>query len=98
MEPTSVTFHPDAIAEARGAREWYAARNESAAVAFMSELDHAVAQIAEFPNRWPTHLQGTRRYLLRRFPFALVYRESEAGLQVIAVAHGKRKPGYWKAR
>ncbi|MBL8683290.1 MAG: type II toxin-antitoxin system RelE/ParE family toxin [Myxococcales bacterium] len=40
----------------------------------------------------------TRRLLLARFPFHLVYRVAPAELVVIAVAHTKRRPGYWKAR
>jgi len=98
MEPGSVSFHPDAIGDAHAAREWYALRNEVAASAFLSELDHAVAEIAASPRRWPAYLHGTRRYLLRRFPFAVVFRKSQGSVQVIAVAHSKRKPGYWKAR
>ncbi|MBP88756.1 MAG: hypothetical protein CMJ64_18930 [Planctomycetaceae bacterium] len=46
----------------------------------------------------PTYLHGTRRYLLERFPYFVVYRETEEKLQVIAIAHGKRKPGYWRRR
>jgi hypothetical protein len=35
---------------------------------------------------------------MRRFPYLVVYREVSTGLQVIAVAHGRRRPGYWKNR
>jgi hypothetical protein len=40
-----------------------------------------------------------RRYLLRRFPFVLIYREqTTAGIQLVAVAHTSRRPNYWKQR
>lgn len=98
MAAPSVRLHPDAIAEAKAAYEWYAERNPAAANAFISELDHAISQIQKGPERWTTHLHGTRRFLLRRFPYVVVYRVAESTIQVIAVAHGRRRPGYWKSR
>jgi hypothetical protein len=50
-------------------------RNETAAEAFLAELDRAVELISESPMRWPNYLHGTRRFLLRRFPFGVVYRQ-----------------------
>jgi len=44
-------FHPAAVAEAQAARRWYAERSPLAAAAFIAELDHAVAQITEAPDR-----------------------------------------------
>jgi plasmid stabilization system protein ParE len=86
------------MAEARAAYEWYAERNPAAGNAFIAELDHAVDQILDGPERWSLYLHGTRKYLLRRFPYCVIYRFTEAAVQVIAVAHGRRRPGYWKPR
>jgi plasmid stabilization system protein ParE len=94
----SVRLHPDAITEAKAAYEWYAERNPAAADAFISELDHAISQIQTGPERWTMHLHGTRKFLLRRFPYGVIYRITESAIQVIAVAHGRRRPGYWKSR
>ena len=98
MAAPSVRLHPDAIAGAKAAYDWYAERNPSAANAFISELDHAISQIQKGPERWTMHLRGTRRLLLRRFPYAVVYRITQSTIQVIAVAHGRRRPGYWNVR
>ena len=98
MARPSVRLHPDAIAEAKAAYEWYAERNPSAANAFMSELDHAISQIQTSPERCTMHLHDMRKFLLRRFPYGVVYRITESASQVIAVAHGRRRPGYWKTR
>ncbi len=98
MDPRPIELHPEAIAEARAAREWYNERSSVAADAFMAELDVAVASISETPERWTAYLHGTRRYLLKRFPYLVVYRATHEKLQVIAVAHGKRKPDYWRQR
>ena len=69
-----VEFHPEAIAEAKAATEWYRARSRPIADAFLAELSHAVEQIGDAPDRWPEYILGTRRYLLRRFPFLIAYR------------------------
>jgi plasmid stabilization system protein ParE len=98
MDHQAIELHPEAIAEARDAREWYAERSSVAADAFMAELDAAIDRICESPDRWPTYLHGTRRYLMKRFPYLVVYRVINDKPQVIAVAHGKRKPGYWRRR
>ena len=98
MDPRPIELHPDAIDEARAARLWYAERSSVAADAFMAELDQAIDKICEGPERWGPYLHGTRRYLLKRFPYLVVYRERPRELQVIAVAHAKRRPGYWRHR
>ena len=98
MPPERAWVHPEAIAEARAAREWYQARNAEAAEAFMAELDLAIHRIEEAPRQWPPYLAETRRYLLRRFPFFVVFRETDDRLQILAVAHARRRPGYWIGR
>lgn len=50
------------------------------------------------PEQHAKSVSGTRRALLRKFPFLVVFRESRAIIEIIAVAHGRRKPGYWKSR
>jgi len=98
MSSRRVDIHPEAIAEAQAANRWYRERSPSAAAAYLAELDLAVAAIAENPEMWPRYVHGTRRYILHRFPFYLVYRETADRIEIIAVAHGRRKPGYWKDR
>ena len=98
MAARTVRFHPDAIAEGQAAYEWYRDRNPSAANAFVAELDHAIRQIQDNSEGWPMHMHGTRKFLFRRFPYQVIYRIIESTIYVIAVAHGRRRPGYWKSR
>lgn len=98
MSPADLEFHPEAVAEARAAREWYTERSAEAAEAFVVELDHAIEFIVASPDRWPTYLHETRRYLLRRFPYSVIYRQMPGILRVIAVMHARRRPGYWRTR
>jgi plasmid stabilization system protein ParE len=94
----SVEFHPDAVAEARAAFLWYSERSPSAADAFRAALDHAISAIRDNPQRWPRHVHGTRKYRLRRFPYGVICRVTDAAIEVVAVVHGRRRPGYWKTR
>jgi len=98
MTRPDLELHPEAVAEAAAAREWYAARSERVAEAFTAELDRAMEQICDQPEAWPSYLHGTRHYSLGCFPYLVIYRVREATIQVVAVAHGRRKPGYWKSR
>ena len=98
MTSRRVWYLPAARLEAAEALEWYLKRSVEAGSAFVAELGHAVSVAASDPRLWPEFEVGTRRYVLRRFPFNLIYREVQGGIQVVAVAHQKRKPGYWHHR
>ena len=93
-----ILFHPDAVEEAAAARLWYEELSPKAVSAFEAELDRSVASLRESPLRWPPDAQGVRRQLMKRFPFALVYRLKLDEVQVVAVAHLHRRPGYWRER
>ena len=93
-----IEFHPAAIREAAAAYRWYAARSSLAAVRFAQELDDAIDAISKNPGQPALFLAGTRRVLFRRFPYLIVYREQRGRIQVLAIAHAKRRPGYWNRR
>ncbi|MGD0950223.1 MAG: type II toxin-antitoxin system RelE/ParE family toxin [Candidatus Binatia bacterium] len=97
MNP-EVEFHPAAEQELLDAEGWYAERSLIAARAFVQEVALVVERALAAPERWPIHLHGTRRVVFPRFPFSLIYRLREQRIQVIAVAHQSRRPGYWKDR
>ena len=98
MASRTIRLHPLAADEAEAARAWYFDRHSTLADAFLLELDAAMASIAEGPRRWPRVHGRFRRYLLHKFPFSIVYLERLDFIEVIAVAHHRRKPGYWTQR
>jgi|SRR5580658_5059777 plasmid stabilization system protein ParE len=98
MAAKPLDLHPEALEEWKSAVAWYFERNETAAVNYVAEMDQAIYLITASPHRWPEGLHGTRKFVLQRFPFAIFYCEQETGIQVLAVAHGHRRPGYWKDR
>ena len=72
MAGKPVVFHPQAAAEYEAAFDWYFQRSELAASKFAAELNVAVDMIAEGPDRWPIYTHGTRKFVLKRFPFIVV--------------------------
>lgn len=96
--PAEVCLHPDAERELRSAFLWYLERNQTVAESFEAEVDHAIGVIAESPGRWPRLSKGARRYVFPRFPFSLVYRVKPTYVEVLAIAHQKKRPGYWQGR
>ena len=98
MSRLSLDIHPEALAEARAARQWYQSRSAGTANAFLVEPDIGVESIRTAPELYPNYLHGTRCYLLLRFPYLIVYRATPENVHVYAVAHSRRRPGYWKGR
>jgi len=83
-----VEFHDQAGAEYDAAFDWYLERSPDAALRFDAEVSRALKLITRSPGRWALGSHDTRRFLLRQFPFILVYRElSDGHIQVLAVAH-----------
>jgi plasmid stabilization system protein ParE len=91
-------FFEDALAEVEEDRAWYRNRGESVEAGFLRELDHAIQQVANAPMQWPQYLAGTRRYVFPTYPYSLVYFVEGDVIKVVAIAHDKRRPGYWRRR
>ena len=98
MSRKRVEYHEGAIADVKSAVAWYRKRSRSAALNFVEELQRATETIRESPERWPTGKNNTRRFLLWRFPFVIIYSEHESVITIWAVAHGSRRPEYWVRR
>jgi plasmid stabilization system protein ParE len=96
MKPAHV--HPEAEAEADGAFEWYWAQSEAAALGFDAELRDAYSVLRRSPRVCAPYLRGTRRVMLNRYPYFVVFRELPRRIQIVAVVHAKRLPGYWTSR
>lgn len=98
MPARRVIFHGGARQDIEEAFAWYFERSERTAADFVLALERAVALIQEAPTSWPTRGSQCRAYLLARFPFSIIYRFDETQLEIVAVEHASRRPGYWRAR
>lgn len=87
-----------AEAEADVAFDWYWERSPAAALCFHVELASTLRALPHASQPALPYVHGTRRILLHRFPYFIVFRELLHEIQVIAIAHAKRRPGYWTPR
>ena len=94
----TLRIHEGARSEANQATVWYAERSLPTARRFRDELLAGFSRIASFPHRYPSYLHGTRRVLLKKFPYFIVFLDWQDEVYIIAVAHAKRRPGYWRGR
>lgn len=95
----NVAFDSEAAEELAAAAEWYEAQAGLGAD-FLGEALRAVAVVSENPTAWPVVIRkrNVRKFLLARFPYAVYYVPREKEILVLAVAHGSRRPGYWRHR
>ncbi|APZ94560.1 type II toxin-antitoxin system RelE/ParE family toxin [Fuerstiella marisgermanici] len=77
---------------------WYAEHSTDAANDFDAEFDRALAQIVADPHRFPMCDARHHYFLLRRYPFRIIYRTVQKDIVVIALAHSSRAPDYWADR
>jgi len=95
----SVAFHPAAAEEFVAAVEYY----EAALPGLGRRLYEAVRHATELASQHtaagsPRASNGIRRLLLVGFPYDLVYRRRDEVVEVIALAHHRRRPNYWRDR
>jgi len=91
-------LHPEALEDIQEADQWYSERSPSTADDFVASVYAGIYDICGAPQRWPKHSHNARRYLLARFPFSVIYLDKPDMVKIIAVAHHKRRPAYWKRR
>ncbi len=98
MSLFDVQILPDAEAEIGATYLWYFERNPQAALAFRYEALSCIDDLAESAVKWREDDDGTRRRLLRHFPYTIFYEIDRRTVFVLAVAHNRRAPGYWRGR
>jgi toxin ParE1/3/4 len=98
LSTRSLEVHPDADFELEAGITWYAGRSVDVAIRFRDVIRLAVAVARDRPERGPSFLHGTRRLVLKDFPYSIVYKAYAERTVIYAFAHDKRKPGYWKSR
>jgi toxin ParE1/3/4 len=94
------SLHPEAEEDLRNAAEFYRGRaGNSLSNSLLAEFEHSVSILLRRPELGsPWRGGGRRRYLMRRFPYSLVYTLSGEEISILAVAHHNRHPNYWGAR
>jgi plasmid stabilization system protein ParE len=91
-------IHQAAGRELHEAARRYDLERPGMALEFLQEVERVLEQILAHPKAGTSIAGGYRRQLLRRYPFSIFYKIVGARIIVFAVAHQRRKPGYWHQR
>ena len=97
MTPRLV-LRPQAEAEVLDARDWYEEQRPGLGEAFGTQVEEALARIAQAPRAYPRVQGETRRSLLRRFPYAIYFVATSDEIVVLGIIHGRRHPRRWPSR
>ena len=98
MTRKRVRIRSEAQEEINAAFDWYFKRNPEAADAFLTEIGASLEQIVSHPQLYPRYTRNTRRRVLAVFPYSVIFQEKDEVILVVAVAHAKRRFGYWLKR
>ena len=97
-----VAYTAEVVRELRAARQWYNRRPRGFGHRLLDLVDERVVEIARAPAFFPRDHQDpfVRRARVAKYPYTLIFMiiEEDAVVVLLALAHGKRKPGYWKKR
>jgi hypothetical protein len=92
-------FHPEAKAELDDGIAYFERRREALGLNFLDEVNATTLRIQQLPGAGSAIGDaGFRKRVVERFPYVVVYQEMDDYIWIAAVAHAKRRPGYWKNR
>jgi toxin ParE1/3/4 len=89
---------PPAEEEMIEAALFYEAASVGLGEDFLDDIQHAIDTAREHPELGVEVAPGLRRILVRRFPFTVIYAAEPERVLVVAIAHQRRRPQYWKGR
>jgi len=92
-------FHPAAEAEHLEQIAFYQSRQQELGSRYREHFLRTMQNVCEMPGQHPIeHPPDIRRVYLHAFPLTIIYREHNSLIQILAVAHYRRRPGYWLGR
>ena len=91
-------FHSEAEEELNDATSYYDAESPGLGNALLEDLERAIAQLIQYPESSPLVNKLVRRKSLQRFPYNIMYIVLPSAIRVLAIAHQKRRPSYWRGR
>ena len=93
-----VSFHDLAKVELNEAAQYYETESAGLGHAFVTEVERSTDEIVRYPEAGLLIRGSIRRRLIRRFPYALLYRVKPTEIRILAVMNLKRRPAYWVGR
>ena len=96
MKPLRIS--EPASLELTEAVRWYEDRRPGWGAKLLDAVSRAFGVIERFPEGGAPRRTTARQLPVRGFPFLVVYRIRPDDVYIVAVAHAKRRPGYWMNR
>ena len=93
-----VRLHPAAQHELVEAADFYDLEGPGLGSVFLDAVERALKQVRDFPQASPITLAPVRKKLVSGFPYAVMYSEIDGVIIVLALAHHRRRPFYWRDR
>ena len=95
----AIVFHQEAKADLMSAMAYYDGQREGLGDQLLEEVEHATDRIVDRPASFPFSTdQGHRKCFVETFPYTLHFLEFDVEIWIMAVAHQRRHPDYWKQR
>ncbi len=95
----NIEFHPTAEAEHLESIAYYESTQQGLGALYLAEFEAILNQVCSAPQIYPIEKKpNIRRVRLKRFPFTVLYRLKKESIQILAVAHNRRRPDYWLGR
>jgi plasmid stabilization system protein ParE len=91
-------WHANARAEADAAVAFYNEKHPRLAQRFLDDLEVALHRIRRLPNAYHVVEGDLRKCRVPHFPYGVIYRTRAGMIEIIAVMHLRRSPGYWRHR
>jgi plasmid stabilization system protein ParE len=94
----TLRWHEEARAEAEAAAAFYKDKQPGLAVRLLDALEDALHRIQRHPLVYRKVENDIRKCRVTHFPYGVIYRARGDSIEIIAVMHLRRAPGYWKQR
>jgi len=94
----TISFHSGAIDDLKNALEYYKDISHGLLGRFKAEFEIRLHVISQSPKIFQKTRKNIRKCKMNKFPFHIIFQEYDEFILILAIAHFKRNPGYWKKR
>lgn len=98
IEKIVIEYHPEAADEFIEAAQFYESREKGLGEQFIHSIESSLNFIKQNPRIGQGDQMGRRKYVVKKFPYLLIYKVKENRIYILAVAHASRRPNYWEQR
>ena len=92
------TVVPQALLELDSAITYYEGHRDGLGLEFLAAIRKVIGRMLENPRQFPSISRRLRKAGLRRFPYGVIFEVQAERMRIVAIAHGKQRPKYWKDR